>query len=196
MMSSALRTNDSAMRSAPSFSTRQVDALVVRYRSADNDLGRDDGTVGGDHLELHLAIVDEQGVSRLDVMGKALECGARDLLGAQDLLDCDLEDISDRELVGAVLEFAEPDLRALKIDEHCDGAPGVGARPADIGVDLLMHVVAAMAEVHAGDIHSGIHDGADVFIAGRCRPEGCNNFCASHVFLSVGEKFEKELSRS
>ena len=83
----ALRTNDSAMRSAPRLQAPaqvglvllgqrghvdrdagQVDALVVRDRAADDDLGRDDGAVGLDDLDAHLAVVDQQEVAGLDVV--------------------------------------------------------------------------------------------------------------------------------
>ena len=46
----------------------QVDALVVRDRAGDDDLGRDDGAVGLDDLDAHLAVVDQQEVAGLDVV--------------------------------------------------------------------------------------------------------------------------------
>ena len=83
----ALRTNDRAMRSAPmpqapaqvglvllgqrghvDRDAGQVDALVVRDGAGDDDLGRDDGAVGLDDLDAHLAVVDQEEVARLDVV--------------------------------------------------------------------------------------------------------------------------------
>ncbi len=166
--------------------TRQVDALVVAHRARDDDLGRDNRPIRRQHFELDLAVVDEQRVAGLHIVGQAFEGGAANLPVADDLVGGDLEDVADGEVIGSVLELAETDLRALQVDEHCDGATGIGARLADVAIDLLVYVIAAVAEVHASHVDSGVHDRPDVLVARGCRAECGDDFCASHVFLSLG----------
>ena len=105
----------------------QVDALVVRDRAGDDDLGRDPDAVGLEDLDLDLAVVDQQEVAGLDVLRQALEGRADDLLGADDVFGRDLEDVADLELVRAVRELAEADLRALQVDEDGDRRPASSA---------------------------------------------------------------------
>src|SRR6185312_8191202 len=73
----------------------KVDALVVGHRTTDDDLGRDDGAVGFDDLNLDLAIVDEKEVAGRDVLGQPLEGRSGELLGTDDLFRRDLEDVAD-----------------------------------------------------------------------------------------------------
>ena len=163
--------------------TGQVDALVVRHRASNDDLGRDDGVSRRNDLDLDLAVVDQQEVTRGDVFGQPLEGRAADLAVTDDVFDRDLEDVADGEVVRAVLELAETDLGTLKVDQHRDRLAGILSGATHVRVDLFVHVVAAVAEVHAGNVDTGIDDRPDVLVARRGRAECRDDFCASHVFL-------------
>src|SRR5690606_5335549 len=117
--------------------------------------------------------------------GQALEGRADELLGALDVLGRDGEDVTDGELVGAVGELAEADLRPLQVDENGDRLVGVRGSPAHVGVDLLVHRVAAVAQVHAGDVDAGIDDGSQVLIARRGGPQRRDDLGSSHYSFSV-----------
>ncbi len=97
------------------------------------------------------------------------------------VLGGDLEDVALGELVRAVLELAEPDLGALQVDEHRDGTAGVVRRLPHVLVDALVHVVAAVAEVHARDVDARIDDRPDLLIARCRRPEGGDDLRSSHL---------------
>ena len=205
VMSVASRTNERAMRSAPrrrpqrrsasSFSDSagtltatpgQVDALVVGDRSGHDDLGRDDACRRSrERLTLTLPSSISRKSPGETSCGQALEGRAGELLRADDVFGRDLEDVADREVVRTGLELAEADLRALQVDEHGDRAPGVCGGLAHVLVDLLVHVVAAVAQVHPGDVDAGIDDRADVLVARRGWAEGRDDFCSSHWVPSV-----------
>ena len=155
--------------------------LLLETGPATIDLGGDDGAVGLDDLDAHLAVVDQEEVAGGDVLGQALEGRAADVLVADDVFGGDLEDVTLGELVGSILELAEADLRALQVDEHGDGLARVVGRLADVLVDGLVHVIAAVAQVHPADVHAGVDDRPDFLIARHCRAECCDDFRASHV---------------
>lgn len=159
--------------------TGKVDALVVRHGSGDDDLRGDDDAIGLDDLDTHLAIVDQEEVTGLDVLRKTLEGRAADLLVADDVFGGDLEDVALGELVGAVLELAETDLRTLEVDEDGDGAAGIVRGTAHVGVVVLMHGVVAVAEVQACDIHPRIDQCAHRLIGGGGGAQGGDDFRAS-----------------
>ena len=85
----------------------------------------------------------------------------------------------------SILELAEPDLWALQVDENGDRSSGVFCCLSHVGVNLFVHRVGAVAEVHACDVDTRLDDGSQVVIARCCRAECCDDFRASHVFLLV-----------
>ena len=104
---------------------RQVDSLVVRHLTGDDDftehIGR--GDLQGTHP--HLAIVDQDLVPGLDVPRKSLECGGAALLDTEDVFSGDGETIPAFEVVFLVIgELAETDLGALEISQDTQGAAG------------------------------------------------------------------------
>ncbi|CKQ14978.1 Uncharacterised protein [Mycobacterium tuberculosis] len=76
-------------------------------------------------------------------------------------------------------EASQPDLRALQVGEHADRAPGgVGGYPDPLIGDLVI-VVVAVAEVHSGDVHSGLDQRSDQVVPLGGRPESADDFPAS-----------------
>ncbi|GAA3107470.1 hypothetical protein GCM10020254_61710 [Streptomyces goshikiensis] len=65
---------------------------------------------------------------------------------------------------GAFVEAAESDLRALKVGEDADAAAGFVGCLAHALVALLVFGVGAVAEVEAGDVHSGFDQGFDLVV--------------------------------
>ena len=209
-MSAASRTNESAMRSAPAFrpqrrsssaglqtpaevllvllgeggdahgDTGQVDALVVGHRARDDGAGRDDRPVHALDLDAHLAVVDQEEIAGLDVVGQALERRAHEVARAHDVVGGDPQDVAHGEVVRAVAELSEADLRALQVDEDRDGAAGVLRGLAHIGeTDLVLGVV-AVAQVHAGHVDAGIDDRADHLVRLGGGAQGGDDLRASH----------------
>ncbi len=130
--------------------------------------------------DAHLAVVDQQGVARLHVLRKALEGRADEVLRAEHVLGGDREDVALGELVGPVGEAAEADLRPLQVDQHGDRAAGVVGGAPHLAVDALVHLVAAVAEVHPGDVDAGLDDRPDVLVARGRRPQGGDDLRSSH----------------
>lgn len=62
------------------------------------------------------------------------------------------------------MEAAESDLRALKVGEDADAAAGFVGCLAHALVALLVFGVGAVAEVEAGDVHSGFDQGFDLVV--------------------------------
>src|SRR5690606_19861154 len=112
--------------------------------------------------ESDLAVVDQQPVALLGVVGQALVGGRHPVVGADDVLDGDAHGVAGAPLDRAAGERTETDLRALQVGEDADGPAGVGGRRAYELVDLLVVVVVAVAEVHAGDVHPRFDEVTDL----------------------------------
>jgi len=164
----------------------QVDALVVGHVAGDDDLGRDDRALDAGDLDADLAVVDQEEVTLVDVLGEALERRADDLLRSGDVFGRDLEDVADGEEVRTFGEPAEPDLRSLQVDEDGDGTAGVIRRLAHVRQSGVVVGVVAVAEVEAGHVHTGIDDGANHLVAFGGRTQSGDDLRASHRNSSVG----------
>ena len=109
----------------------EVDALVVRDRAGDDALGLHLDAVGLEDLDLDLAVVDQQEVAGRHVVRQALEGRADEVLGADDVLGRDRQDVADLEVVRTGLELAEADLRPLQVDRA--PRPAARCRPRPCG---------------------------------------------------------------
>ena len=167
---------------------REVDALVVRHGAGNLDHGLDVGVGHLDDANADLAVVNEKRIAWAAVAGQPLEGRAHTFLRAENVVRGDREDVANREFVGAVLELAEADLRALEVHENCDVLTEILGSLADIGVHSFVIRVSAVAEVHAGDVHARLDKRADLLIRIRCRSQCAHNFCFTHVYPSVALK--------
>lgn len=95
--------------------------------------------------------------------------------------DGDGEGVAAFKEYGAFREVAEADLRALKVGEEADAAAGFVGGLADALVALLVLGVAAVAEVEAGYVHSGIDQGFDLVVCVGGGAQGADDFCSAHV---------------
>ena len=77
-----------------------------------------------------------------------------------------------------VLEPAEPDLGALQIRQDAHRTPGFVRCLAHAGVGSLVVGIVAMAEVHSGDVHSGLDQGFHHGVGVGGRAESTNDFAA------------------
>src|SRR4030095_2300376 len=100
------------------------------------------------------SVIDQDQVSRPYVAGQAFVRGGATLDGALDVLDSDRELGAAVQLLLAVGEPAEPDLRTLKICEYTDRATGTFRSVSDAAQIPLMVGIVTMTHVEPGDIHS------------------------------------------
>ncbi len=139
------------------------------------------GAVDGGDFEADLAVVDEDAFAGGDVGGEAGVGGAALVavaLGA--VFDGDGEGVAAFEEYGAFVEAAEPDLRALKVGEDADAAAGFVGGFAYAPVALLVFGVGAVAEVEAGDVHSGFDEGFDLVVRVGGGPQSAYDFRSAH----------------
>jgi hypothetical protein len=154
---------------------------VVGDHAAFEDGGVDSGAVDGGHLEADLAVVDEDAFAGGDVGGEAGVGGAAHPAVAFDaVFDGDGEGVAAFEEYGAFGEAAEPDLRALKVGEEADAAAGLVGGLADPVVALLVFGVAAVAEVEAGYVHSGVDQVLDLVVRVGGGSKGADDFGSAH----------------
>ena len=81
---------------------------------------------------------------------------------------------------GAFAEAAEADLRALKVGEDADAASGFVGGFAYVAVALFVFGVGAVAEVEAGDVHSGFDECLDLVVCVGGGAQGADDFCSAH----------------
>ena len=159
----------------------QVDALVVRHRTALDDLGVD---VGVGHLhgaQGDLAVVDEQQVTGVNVARHALVGRAHPRLIAGHVEGRDRETLAHLEDHWAVGEPTGADLRTLQVDKDPDGPPGLVGGLAYRPIDLLVRGVLPVGEVEPGYVHSREDKFPDPGWAGGGRAKSANDFSATHV---------------
>ena len=76
-------------------------------------------------------------------------------------------------------ETPKPDLRALEVGEHTDGATGGIGGGADPFVGDLVIGVVAVAEVQSGDVHSGVNQRQNQLVGCCRRAERADDLSAS-----------------
>ena len=200
-MSSALRTNDRAMRSAPSLQAPaevglvllrqrghvdrdagQVDALVVRHRRRRRSTSVVT-TVPSVSMTstLHLAVVDQQESPGLHVLRQALEGRARTISLVPTMSSVVIVKMSPTaRSCGPSSNLPRRIFGPCRSTSTATGATGVVGGLAHVREDLLVHGVVAVAEVHAGDVDARVDDRPDVLVARGGGSEGGDDLCASH----------------
>src|SRR5205085_3341074 len=93
----------------------------------------------------------------------------------------DDELVAGRDGDWAVREPAEPDLRALEVDEDADAAAGVVACLAYATVDGFVVGVAAVAQVEPRDVQAGLDELPDALRARRGRTERRDDLRPGHT---------------
>ena len=133
------------------------------------------------HGEAEVAIVEQDLIAGLHVLGQHRVRGGDAALVAEDGLGGDRELGAEPELHLAGLELAGPDLGALQIEEHGDrsaAALGLGAHdPEHLGVIF----VGAVGEVEARHAHAGFDELADTFRSRGGGAEGADDLRAGHL---------------
>ncbi|EGY02208.1 hypothetical protein AZA_75669 [Nitrospirillum viridazoti Y2] len=127
----------------------QVDALAVGNDAAEEDLGRHGVVAQAGHLDAHAAVIDQQVVARQDG-GENLGVRQGDGVAVAVLSlqhEADGVALGHRDL--AVLDGADADLGALQVLQDADGPAHFLFQRPDVGVDLGMVLMGAMAEVQA-----------------------------------------------
>ncbi len=155
---------------------------MVGDHAAFDDLGVDAGAVDGGDLEADLAVVDEDALARGHVRGEAgvrRSAGLAVAFGA--FFDGDGEGVSAFKEYGSFGEAAESDLRALKVGEQSDTAAGLLGGLSHALVALLVLGVAAVAEVEAGYVHSGLDQGFDLVVRVGGGAQCTDDFCSAHA---------------
>ncbi len=148
----------------------EVESLVVGDHAAFDDGGADAGSVDGGDFEGDPAVVDEDAFAGGDVGGEAGVGGAAAVAVALGRgFDGDGEVVAAFKEYRAFGEAAEADLRSLKVGEDADAAAGLVGGLADACIAFFVLGVEAVAEVEAGDVHSGFDEGLDlpVRVGGR-----------------------------
>lgn len=158
----------------------EVEALVVGDHAAFDDGGADAGSVDLGDLQGHFAVVDEDEFAGGHVVGESFVGGAAGVAVAFEVFDGDGEFVAAFEEYGAFAEASEADLRALKVGEDSDAAAGFLGGFAYALVALLVVGVAAVAEVEAGDVHSGLDQCFDLVVRVGGGPQSTDDFCSAH----------------
>lgn len=68
----------------------------------------------------------------------------------------------------------------MKIGEEADAAAGLVGGLADAVVALVVFGVAAVAEIEAGDVHSGVDQGFDLVVGVGGGAQGADDFRSAH----------------
>ena len=160
--------------------TGKVDPLVVADRPTLHHPGAHPRAVDLDHLELDLAVVDQDGVAGVAVTGQALV--RRAALGhvPEDVLGRDGELRTVLEHDRPVGETPEADLRALEVGNDPHTRVQLRGRTPHIGVGLGVHGVLAVGHVQAGDIHARLDELPDLLVGGGGRTQGAHDLRSTH----------------
>jgi hypothetical protein len=138
---------------------------VVGDLAADHHPQQHPAAADAGHVELDVAVVDQDPVPDPHVVGESLVGGGRLVDVAGDVVGGDRELFARHEPDRPVGEDAEADLRPLEVGEDADGAAGrVRARP-DALVDRQVVGLGAVAHVEPGDIHAGADQRGDLLLA-------------------------------
>jgi hypothetical protein len=134
---------------------RQVEALVVGDDAAHDDPGADPAPGHVEHLQDDPAVVHQDPVARLHVVGQARVGRAHFVLVPRHLVHGDGEVLAGQQPDRPGRERAQPDLRALQVDEHPDAVPGRIGRGPDTLVGGEVASLGAMTHIQPGHVDPG-----------------------------------------
>ena len=144
------------------------DALAVGQAGADLDRRQRRRAIGrdGDDAQAHLAVVDEEAVTRLE---RLEDFGVRkeDAAGrSRCRVGIEREGLADGNLDRLVGEGAEAKLRALQVGEDADRPALLRADGADRGHEFAQLVMRGVAHVDAEDVGTGLEQRRDDRLVG------------------------------
>ena len=158
----------------------EVDALVVADRPTLDHAGAHAGADDVDDLELDLAVVDQDGVAGVAVVGQALVGGAALRHVAEDVLgrDRELGPVDERDR--PVGEAPEPDLGTLQVRDDAHAPVELLGGTPHVGVGLGVHRVLTVGHVQARDVHARLDELLDLLVGGGGRTQGAHDLRSTH----------------
>ena len=171
----------------------QVDALARLYQSPVHHLHVYLRlAVGGQHLQLNLAVVDENHVARLHVAGQLQVDGAQARSRADFLLAAHhLDAVAGLDFHRAALHLAEADFGALQVLQQAHGRAQVLVEPPHEADDGQVVVVAAVREVEPEHVHALPNQGAQALVGVGGGAHGGHNLGFIESRTVIHEKAEK-----
>ena len=125
---------------------------MIANRPGHGDSGDDVGVGHLDRLQPDASIINEDGVSGLDVSRQPLEGGRRAVLISVHVVSGDGEGLAEGEINLAFGEVAQPDLGALKVGQQPDRLTQRSGGGAGLVKPLLVLGMVAMTHVESCDI--------------------------------------------
>ena len=146
----------------------QVDALELVQHATVDDARVDLGAVDAQHLDLEVAVVEEDALADLHVLGQAAVAGAdaHRAVGLQFAdnaggdVDADVGAAFQVDRLG-VAQAADADLRPLQVGEDADGTVLFGGDATDAGDRVGDRRVVRVRTVDAEHVRAGLHEGGD-----------------------------------
>src|SRR5262249_24837706 len=152
-----------------------------------HDAGLDVLAVDGDDLDAEVAVVEEDGVALLDIVGQ-LPVGRGDgRVVADDGAGRDGELAAGHELGLAAREGPDADLRALQILQDADRAAPLLRLAAHHAQRRQVGVVVAVREVQPRDVHARVEQLRDHLGAARGGAERTDDLGAAHTVFTVAQ---------
>ena len=153
---------------------------MIRHHAGHLDACHDVGIGNLEDTDRDVAVVNQQAVSGGTVAGQTLEGGTNEFLRAGNVAGRDGEGITDVQLLGAVLEGFQTDLRALEINENRNRAAGRRRRLSHTRNDGRMFLSLSMRPVDTRDIHAGVHQRLELLRRFSGRSNSADNLSSTH----------------
>jgi hypothetical protein len=138
---------------------REVDPFPAPELAAPHHLKARPVPLDTDAAELEEAVVHEDGIALVDLLGERRIRGG-DLSGPRGLLGRDDHGAPDRQLDG-LRELTHPDLRSGEVDQDRHRTPHHPSRLADRVEERRVSFVAAVGHVHPRQVHASLDQAAD-----------------------------------
>src|SRR5690606_13726482 len=128
-----------------------------------------------DHAHAQLAVVEQQGVSRLDRL-EDLRMGQEHALGRADVLvRVEAEQAAFAEKDAAAFDLADAELRPLQVAQDADGALELHLSISHGRVQLARGFVRRMAHVDAEHVDAALEQALQHLRIRGCGPERCDD---------------------
>ena len=101
----------------------KVQALVVGNYAGDLNLGDDVGIGDLDNADCDVSVVNQQAIAGSTVTRQTFEGRTNEFLSSRHVAGCDGERVTNSEDLGPFFERLQANLRALQVNEDCNGTP-------------------------------------------------------------------------